>query len=260
MRALLGLVRPDGGAVRFDGVPLAGVARASHVGALVDRPAVYPYLSAIDNLRVAAMALGIDHGAEPSAGVRMIGLLGLDALADRPVRTFSTGQRQRLGIALALLGEPPVVLLDEPVNGLDPEGIAFVRALLRELARGGRAVLLSSHLLAEVEQVCDRVVMLLSGRVVAQGAPAELAGGRRDLLLRFGSPADAGHAVTVLRAAGMEVREVDGRLVLPGRGGDGSAIAELLAASRIFPGEIAAGAGRLEDAFFELTGGERHDS
>lgn len=260
MRALLGLVRADAGTIRYDGIGLVGVARASDVGALVDRPAVYPYLSAIDNLRVAEMALGAAHVLPAFAGAQMITLLGLESVARRPIRTYSTGQRQRLGIALALLGGPRVVVLDEPGNGLDPEGIVFVRRLVRDLASQGRAVVLSSHLLSEVEKVCNRVVMLIRGQVVAQGRPDDLVGGRRDLALRFATANQAQRAAIVLAAAGIGVRPLGERMILPNRGDEGPAIAELLAGDQLFPSELSAITSRLEDVFFEIAGGEQHGS
>lgn len=253
MRAILGLIAPDEGAVRLDGVVLEGVARSNRIGALIDRPAVYPHLSGMENLSIAATALNLEAKAARQACSRLISELGLESVAGRSTRTYSTGLRQRLGIALALLGDARVVILDEPAIGLDPEGISLVRRVVRELAAGGRAVLLSSHMLDEIEHACDRVVILVGGKVVAQGKPGDLAGAGTDLMVGFASQDEADRAGTSLIGARIEFIASGRRLVLTGRGTDGPAIGELLAAHHLFPAELTAITPKLEDVFFEIT-------
>ena len=203
---ILGLVRPSRGVIRVLGhVPgSAGFRRAlSRVGSLVQAPAFYPHLSGRDNLRVLGSAAGPVSDREVDRALDRVGLL--DRASDR-YSTYSLGMRQRLAIALALLGDPELIILDEPTNGLDPVGILEVRALLRELGREGRSVFLSSHLLHEVEQVCDDVGVIVQGKLVAQGEVGRLLG-RRGLRLRV---------VQALEPAG----SADGRLA----GGPGSGL------------------------------------
>ena len=176
LRLILGLARPSGGELRVLGEPAGGPALA-RVGAVAERPAFWEHLTARGNLAAVARAARI---GDPDARVRRIDealeRVGLLGAADVRVRAFSQGMRQRLAIALALLGRPELLVLDEPANGLDPGGIAEVRGLLRSLRDAGAAVLVSSHLLAELEPIADRLVVLSRGRVVADGAPATLAG------------------------------------------------------------------------------------
>jgi ABC-2 type transport system ATP-binding protein len=169
LRALLGLVRCDAGTVRVLGRPPADSQALRRIGALIESPAFVPQLSGRVNLRVLARARAL-HDNEVS---RVLRAVGMEEAADRRVAGYSLGMRQRLGVAAAMLGDPWLLILDEPTNGLDPDGMAWMRALIREL--GGRAtVLLSSHLLGEVQQVCDRVVVLDKGKVVAEGSISAL--------------------------------------------------------------------------------------
>ena len=169
LRIIAGLVRADAGAVRLLGEG-AGPAARRRLGALIDSPLFYPFLSARELLTVLARTSQISADPLP-----LLQLVGLDTAADRPIAGFSLGMKQRLGIAAALLTDPQVVILDEPTNGLDPEGIAEMRTLLRHLAdERGVTVLLSSHLLDEVERICDRVAILSHGRLVTEGKVSEL--------------------------------------------------------------------------------------
>jgi ABC-2 type transport system ATP-binding protein len=173
IRMLLSLVRPTGGTARIFGQDVRAHPQVlRRVGALVEQAAFYGCLSARDNLAVLARTAN-DYC--PRRIVELLALVGLDRHAGRQVKGFSTGMRQRLGIAAALLGDPELVILDEPTNGLDPAGIQEMRRLIRDLARvHGKTVFLSSHLLGEVEQVCDRVAILRAGRVVGEGAVSDL--------------------------------------------------------------------------------------
>jgi ABC-2 type transport system ATP-binding protein len=169
LRALLGLVRCDAGTVRVLGRPPADAQALRRIGALIDSPAFVPQLSGRVNVRVLARARALP-GNEVS---RVLRAAGLEGAADRRFASYSLGMKQRLGVAAAMLGDPSLLILDEPTNGLDPDGMAWMRALIREL--GGQAtVILSSHLLSEVQQVCDRVVVLDKGTVVAEGPVAAL--------------------------------------------------------------------------------------
>ncbi|MEV6985570.1 ABC transporter ATP-binding protein [Sphaerisporangium sp. NPDC051017] len=169
LRTLVGLVRADAGTVRVLGRPPADPVALRRIGALIESPAFVPHLSGRINLRVLARARGL-----PDAEVaRVLGVVEMDKAADRRVSGYSLGMRQRLGVAAALLGDPALLILDEPTNGLDPDGMASMRTLIREL--GGRAtVLLSSHMLGEIQQVCDRVVVIDKGTVVAEDSVSAL--------------------------------------------------------------------------------------
>ncbi|MCS3780319.1 ABC transporter ATP-binding protein [Tsukamurella ocularis] len=171
LRLIAGLERPSSGTVTIDGrrygdLPNPGAA----IGVLLDAEWVAPSRTAREHLRWMAAAIGLPDACVAAA----LDLVGLELVADRPVGGFSLGMRQRLAIAGAVLGDPPVIVLDEPVNGLDPEAIAWIRRTLRALADEGRTVLLSSHLLSELEQTADRIVALHEGRVVADAPLAEL--------------------------------------------------------------------------------------
>ena len=170
---VLGTVRPSGGAVRlFGAADPESLRRARRrVGAALELPGLYPDLNAEDNLRVAARLKGT---SDASVGP-VLELVKLASERRRRVGTFSLGMRQRLSLAAALLGDPDLLVLDEPTNGLDPEGICDLRAVVRDVARRGTTVLLSSHLLREVEAVCTHVVMIARGRVVRQLAISDLA-------------------------------------------------------------------------------------
>ena len=168
-KLLLGLLRPTAGEVRLFGEPF----RAGHlarVGAMVEGTAAYPYLSARDNLRVLAR---MGEVAEPRVE-ELLAQTGLAAVARRRFGSYSMGMKQRLGLAAALLRDPDILLLDEPTSGLDPEGQRDVHALIRRVAAEGKGVLFSSHQLAEVEQLCDRVVILREGTVAFTGTPVNL--------------------------------------------------------------------------------------
>jgi ABC-2 type transport system ATP-binding protein len=176
IRMLLGLARPSAGSARVLGSPLEAVARfLPRVGALVDGPAFYPRLSGRANLAVLAR---LRPRARTGSIDEVLDATGMTARADDRVGTYSMGMRQRLAIGAALLGAPDLVILDEPANGLDPAGIREIRALLRRLAAEGTTVLVSSHQLTELEQVCDHLVLLRDGRLIFQGPLHQLLAGR----------------------------------------------------------------------------------
>ena len=171
LRALLGLVQPDGGTATINGQPYAAFAEPLRkVGAVLEASSFHPGRTARNHLRVQAMACGIDYARVDE----VLDIVGLTDAANRRVGGFSLGMRQRLGIACALLGDPDVLIADEPANGLDPEGVRWLRELLRRLAAEGRTVLVSSHILAEVAQTVDSVVIIDRGRLVAHSTLEEL--------------------------------------------------------------------------------------
>jgi len=215
IRMALGLVHPSGGEVRLLGEPVApGVDLdvLERVGAMIEEPAFYRFLSGRRNLEALARA-----GRHPEDVRRRLSridevleLVGLSEAASMRVKAYSQGMRQRLGIALALLGDPEVLILDEPTNGLDPAGMREVRGLLRRLAGGGTTVFVSSHLLAEVETMCDRVGVLSHGRLVAEGPPGRLRGGAECLRIEVD---DASRALGALAALDGVDATADGRVV-----------------------------------------------
>ena len=179
LRMICGLAEPSSGRARVLGRPYRAIPNPGrHVGVLLDPSALHPGRTGEETLAVAAMTVGVD-GARAAAVLEEVGLAGTPAR--KRVRTYSLGMRQRLGLALALLGEPEVLILDEPANGLDPEGIVWLRRLVRDFADRAGRVLLSSHLLREVEQVAEDLVVIGDGRVVAQGAADALLVGGVDL-------------------------------------------------------------------------------
>jgi ABC-2 type transport system ATP-binding protein len=174
LRVLLGLARPTSGSATIGGVPYKELRQpARTVGAVIDSMGFHPSRSAAQHLKVLASAGGVDMRRVDE----VLGVVGLTEAAGRKVGGFSLGMRQRLNLAGALLGNPEVLILDEPLNGLDPEGIRWVRALLRSLASRGRTVLLSSHLLAEVASTVDDVVVIAKGHLVRQSSLAEFSKG-----------------------------------------------------------------------------------
>ncbi|MFY1697995.1 ATP-binding cassette domain-containing protein [Solwaraspora sp. WMMA2101] len=209
LRMLCGLAAASAGSATVDGVPYRRLTDPGRVvGVLLDAAAMHPGRSGRETLTVAALAMGV-----PGRRVgELLDQVGLNqAAARRRVRAYSLGMRQRLGLAHALLGEPRVLVLDEPANGLDPEGIFWMRELLRDFADRGGTVLLSSHLLREVEAVADRLVVIGGGRIVADGDKAELLAGDAGTLVRARDPQALRAA---LHRAGLAVDEVDGRLLV----------------------------------------------
>jgi ABC-2 type transport system ATP-binding protein len=201
LRMLLGLIRPTAGEAWLNGQQVPDPGGLRGVGAIIEEPAFYPWLTGRRNLQVLALSgPALPGGPGPGPIAAVLARTGLTAAADRKVKTYSQGMRQRLGLAAALLRQPALLLLDEPSNGLDPAGIREFRTLMRSLAAAGTTVFLSSHLLAEVAQVCDQAAVLSEGRIVAQGPVASLAGqsGLEDAFLaltdRNGGPGDAAAA------------------------------------------------------------------
>jgi ABC-2 type transport system ATP-binding protein len=182
IRTLLGLTAPSAGTIRLLGRPIPEQRREAlaRVGAIVEEPRFHPFLTGRENLRVVAAARGREaHGLIPGALERV----GLSHRADGRVGSYSLGMRQRLGVARCLLADPELLILDEPMNGLDPAGMEEMRLMIRGLADEGRTVVLSSHLLDEVEKTCDAIAIVDQGRVVAQGSIDELTGDAATVLV-----------------------------------------------------------------------------
>lgn len=216
MAMLLGLVRPTSGSATVLGHPIdRPFDYLDRVGALIEGPAFHPAVSGADNLRSLAVLGGHDRDRAPGR-LDIAGLLELVGLADRGddrYGAYSLGMKQRLGIAAALLGDPDVVVLDEPTNGLDPAGMQDIRRLIGEIAAGGRTVVVSSHLLGELEQVCDWLIVVDHGGLVYLGDPDGLAGSEA-IVVR---PADAGHLATLhsmVQSTHLPVTSGEGELVV----------------------------------------------
>jgi ABC-2 type transport system ATP-binding protein len=245
LRMLLGLVRPSAGTVRLFGRDVGQ--SLADVGALIEGPAFYPYLSGRENLRVLARYAGC-----PAGRVEIV--LDLVDLTDRArdrYGTYSLGMKQRLGVAAALLKDPRLLILDEPTNGLDPAGMADMRRLIRRLGAAGKTVLLSSHMLGEVQQICDRVGVVSGGRLIAESTVAELRGGAR--LRVVADPLD--QAVARARALLGEdrVRVEDGALALDVEAGKAAWLNAELVSAGIDVSELGVRERDLEDVFLELT-------
>jgi len=246
---LLGLLYPTGGTITLIGEKLT----PSHnralrkVGAVVGAPALVPYLSARRNLELSARMTTPNTMKEID---RVLDLVGLSHAADRPAGKYSTGMKQRLGLALALLNRPELLILDEPTNGMDPAGMREVRQLLRRLAGDGVTVFLSSHLLNEIEQVCDRVAVLKEGRVVAQGKVNELLGADEKIRLQVDSTSEAALVLQTLPGA-TDIQSQDRYVTL--RGVSSKEVVSHLTAHGIIPSEVSHFRSDLESLFLELT-------
>ncbi|MFZ6030677.1 MAG: ABC transporter ATP-binding protein [Chloroflexota bacterium] len=247
---ILGLRHPTEGSVTILGEPVtpANNRPLRNVGALVGAsPALLPYLSARQNLELAARLDGGNACKRIDATLERVGLK--DA-AQRKAGNFSTGMKQRLGLGMALLHRPELLILDEPTNGMDPAGMREVRDLLRSLALQGATVFLSSHLLHEVEQVCDRVAVLNKGRLVAQGSVSELLGKEKRVRVRVPSPGEA--ATLLLTVPGVSNVRPNGAYVEVS-GVTGETVVAALTSNGIIPSEVINGQSDLESLFLSLT-------
>jgi ABC-2 type transport system ATP-binding protein len=257
VRMILGLGRPDEGEVQLFGQRLAdhGPDLLRRIGSLVEAPAFVPYLSGRDNLRLL-------EKYTPGAGAEGIATalhrVHLGHAAERKFKTYSLGMKQRLGIAAAILHNPELVVLDEPTNGLDPQGTREVRELIPELAGEGRTVILCSHLLREVEQVCDAVAIFQDGRTVAQGKTADLLGETAELHVWLLEAEVAEAALQSSPWSGRVQRDGE-ELIIAGAGEDGREVNRFLAERGLFAREVRTVRPSLEEIFFQITGTESHD-
>jgi ABC-2 type transport system ATP-binding protein len=249
MRMLLGQVRPTSGTARVLGGAPGAPPVLRRVGALIEGPGFYPYLSGRDNLRVLARYNSLREAAVDAA-LEQVDLAGRGG--DR-FKSYSLGMKQRLGVAAALLGDPDLLILDEPTNGLDPAGMADMRSLVRRLAAHGQTVMLSSHLLEEVQQVCDRVGVVHHGRLLAESTVSRLRGA--SVILLRAEPAPRAltvlqdvvrGAVTALDDGAVRIEEPDDRI---------PAITAALVRADLEVQEIRPLDRTLEEVFFELTSG-----
>ncbi|HSJ27457.1 MAG TPA: ABC transporter ATP-binding protein [Acidimicrobiia bacterium] len=246
-RAILGLTRPDKGRIEVLGTPIVSdlPRLVKRIGAVVEEPGLHRTLDAVDNLRVAALTLG-------SGGDRaeeLLEFVGLASDAHRPVSGFSKGMRQRLALAIALLGDPEILVLDEPLDGLDPAGQVTLKATLRALVDdGSKTVIVSSHDLADIESLADHVVVVDRGRTITAGSLEDLLGDgdRRRVTI-----ADAAAAAEVLRSAGLDA-ELDGGDVLVS-GAAGAEISRLLADAGHYPEALVSARTTLERLFLDIT-------
>lgn len=249
LRCLLGLLNPTSGTTTIGGVPYRELDDPiGTVGAALEASSFHPGRSAKAHLEV--MAIGA--GKDPARAMDMLAQVGLAEVAGKRVGGYSLGMRQRLGLAAALLGDPEVLILDEPANGLDPAGIAWLRQFLRALAAEGRTVLVSSHVLSEVQQTVDEVVVLSRGRLVRQGTLAELDSGPREVLVRTPSPEQLRDA---LSGGAMSVLGTDAEGRLRVAGGTTEEVGHAAFAAGVELHELVAEASHLERVFLELTEG-----
>ena len=269
IRMALGLVFPDGGSVEVGGHSVFSSTEArsralSRVGAVVEEPAFWGYLSGRRNLEYFARAGGnkVDRRARLDDIDEVLRQVGLADAAAKRVKAYSQGMRQRLGIGRALLGHPDLLVLDEPTNGLDPQGMKEVRALLRRLADNGTTVFVSSHLLGEVEAMCDRVGVLVAGKLVAEGQPGHLVDEPDRVRVDVD---DRRHALDVLRAVpGISLDELEARsdggpgpiMVGLANGATPAGVNAALVSAGIGVRALVPEHARLEDVFLTLTEGE----
>jgi ABC-type multidrug transport system ATPase subunit len=250
MGMLLGLVHPTSGEARIFGDPARHPATLRRVGAMVETPTFYPYLSGRANLRYFR---GIGRRGKPADVDHLLDLVDLGKRADSKYATYSLGMKQRLGIACALLGDPELVFLDEPTNGLDPAGVVEVRELIRDLGKGGRTVVLSSHLLAETELVCDNVAVLSRGKLIAQGSIQELLRQHDGFRLRTTDDAKARAALADMNWV-QHVEHQDGSLMVTAPPARAWEISRALAQREVYVNELMPVHRSLEEFFMEITG------
>jgi ABC-2 type transport system ATP-binding protein len=247
LRMLLGLVAPTSGEVLVNGVPYSALPDPSRlVGAVLESSGFHPGRSAREHLRIVATTAGVPHSKVDD----VLDFVGLSAVAGRKVGGYSMGMRQRLELARALLGDPQVLVLDEPANGLDPQGIAWLRGVLRSFAAEGRTVLISSHLLAEAAQTVDDVIVLNAGRLAGQGRLNELLErAKGEIHVRTLEP---DRLVGVLQAAGIAATRQMADWVAA-EGATAEEVGRAMAAAQIVVLEMSAEGESLEHLFFSLT-------
>jgi ABC-type multidrug transport system ATPase subunit len=247
LRMLLGLVRPTSGSALVLGAAPGSPEGLARVGALVESPSLYPFLSGRDNLRVLARHAHLSEGRVDA----VLEEVELTSRASDRFGTYSLGMKQRLGVAAALLKDPELLIVDEPTNGLDPAGMAEMRTFIRGLGRGRRTVLLSSHLMTEVEQICDRVGVIRSGSLVGEGTVTELRG--RETLRVRAEPVGAAERLLATLPAVERVTVSDSGLHIAADPSQASAINEALVEAGIAVSELRREQASLEEIFLELT-------
>lgn len=254
IRMALGLIAPTGGSVEILGQEVRSHRSQvlPRVGALVESPALYGYLSGRDNLRAVGNLLGGASEKRIDEVLEIVSLKGRDR--DR-VKTYSLGMKQRLGLALALLNDPDLLILDEPANGLDPAGIVEMRDLLKELAAEGKTVFISSHVLSEVQQICTRVAIINHGKLVRVAPVHDLLQSSGDYEVKVDDPADV-LAVLRLQPWGQQARIENGFVVTAAPDGRGRNLIKFLVDGGHVPDSVSERQKDLEDIFLSLTGGD----
>jgi ABC-2 type transport system ATP-binding protein len=251
MRMIVGLDRATSGSVRVNGRYYAEHSAPLHeVGALLDAKAIHSGRSAYNHL----LALGATHGIGAARVREVIDLTGLQAVAGKRVGGFSLGMGQRLGIAAALLGDPQTLILDEPINGLDPEGVLWVRGLLKHLASEGRTILLSSHLMSEMAMTADHIIVFGRGRVIADAPVADIVGQGAVTSVRVSSP-QAAELARLLAAPDVQVTSASGS-TLDVAGVSAATIGGIAASNGLVLHELTTVTGSLEEAYLRLTADE----
>jgi len=254
IRMALGLIAPTSGSIEILGheVRAHRAQVLPRVGALVESPALYGYMSGRDNLRAFGRLLG---GVSEKRIDEVLETVSLKGRGRDRVKTYSMGMKQRLGLAVALLNDPELLILDEPANGLDPAGIVEMRDLLRNLAAAGKTVFISSHVLSEVQQICTRVAIINHGKLVRLAPVSELLQSHGEFEVKVDSPPDVAAA---LRAEpwGKEARALDGMVITGAPDGRGRELIKYLVAKGFDPDSVSQRHLDLEDIFLTLTGGE----
>jgi ABC-2 type transport system ATP-binding protein len=269
IRMLLGLIRPTAGTVSLFGQDISAHLHdvLPRVGAIVETPVFYPYLSGVDNLRIVAAASGMRMGRANQARIdEVLNLVDLGTRGGDTYRTYSLGMKQRLAIGAALLTDPELIMLDEPTNGLDPAGVHEIRQLIGRLAATGKTIFLSSHILYEIQQVCNRVAILQRGKLIKQGSVHELLNTGKRLVVRLGTPEETAQAQVMLQQASQrdmswitQVSTGTDKHNLPVLYVDAPAsrsqeLIALLARHNLLVAELYQADASLEDFFLELTG------
>ena len=247
---LLGLIRPTAGSATVAGHAPGDPAGLARIGAIIETPAFYPYLSGWDNLKVVADYAGVPDSRLADA----LEQVELTPRAKTKFSTYSMGMKQRLGVAAALIKEPELLILDEPTNGLDPQGMIDMRKLIVELGKGDRTVLVSSHLLGEVEQMCTRIGVIQDGKLVAEGTIGELRGAAT-LTVRAAPVSQAQMVLTRMLGADAVIQR-DGAFRLRVDAGRAAEVNRELVTAGVEVSELVSGQRSLEDVFIELTGTE----
>jgi ABC-2 type transport system ATP-binding protein len=250
LRLLVGLIRPTTGSATVAGHAPGDPAGLAQIGSMVEEAVFYPYLSGRDNLRVVARYCRLGNSAVEPA----LAWVGLQPAAGYKFKTYSTGMKQRLGLAAALLKEPGLLILDEPSNGLDPEGMVWLRQLLRGFAAKGGTALVSSHLLGEIEQMCDRVAIVQSGRLLREGPVASLRAAAQ--LEITAAPLDAAARLVEGLLGAAAVRVADGRLIVTSGTDRAAEINRALVGAGIEVSELYRRQASLEESFLRLTAEE----
>jgi ABC-type multidrug transport system ATPase subunit len=248
LRMLVGLIRPTSGAATVAGHEPGSPAGLARIGSLIESPGFYPYLSGRENLKVVADLASVNLKRIEE----VLDIVELSTRAGRKFGTYSTGMKQRLGVAAALLKDPDLLILDEPTNGLDPQGMAEMRKLIKDIGQGDRTVLLSSHLLGEVEQICDRVGVISNGKLVKQSTVQELLG-EEGVLVRA-QPIDQAQDVLTRMFGSAAISRQNGVIHLKTKPENSVDINRQLINAGIAVSELRPFERSLEEVFFQLTG------